>query len=192
MNKSLVNGFMSAALFMQLAGCATTNRTDGLPRQAVTVDPSVTQQVVQMNPCEREGIKLRPAFEVTRGEFRRREDAGEVGYFHAGHYIFAERSVLEKVAPLAGAVIGGALGSEVGHGGARVAATAGGALGGAVVGDMLAKREKLERLAAESGCEDYAEQHPPRRGEGPNPGVDSNTGRRGYDGYGYRRPYSWW
>ncbi len=179
MNKSLVNTALAVVFATQVAGCAT-NRTDFLPRQAVTVDPSVTNTAAVMTPCDREGIKLRPANEVTRSEYARRQASGEVGYFHAGYYMFAEKSIVEKWAPIAGAVIGGALGSQIGTGGVRIATTAAGAAGGAYGGAILAKREKLERLAAESGCEAFAEAHAPRSSGRPNPGVDEGRYGRGY------------
>jgi uncharacterized protein YcfJ len=138
-----------------LTGCAT-NRTDGLERQQVTVNNDVRTVNVQMNPCDREGIKLRPVHEVSHAEITQRFNSGESYYVANNHYLFAEKSLIERFGAPVAALAGGALASQIGSGGARIAATIAGAAAGGIVGDRFAEKAKLERLASENGCEAYA------------------------------------
>jgi len=184
--KSLFNKAAVVAAPLVLAtGCALQT----LPRQAVTVDDNVQYGQVVLNPCTRENIKLRAAYEVTRGELMRRERDGEDFYQYKGYYLFAQKGVVERWAPLAGAVAFGALGSTIGHGAVSLAAGVGGAFGGAAGGSALAENSRLARMAQESGCEGYVDTLAGSRARVPVPnrGLDEGS----YGG-GYRRSGSGW
>lgn len=138
-----------------VAGCASRGETS-LPRQEVTVSREVVNNKAVLDPCTREGIKARPIVEVGRGELVQRVNAGDSYYVAGNFYLFSERSVIEKYGALAGAVALGVLGSKLGSGSrAATAGAIGGAMVGGISGEALANREKLQRLASESGCEAY-------------------------------------
>lgn len=148
--------FMAAAL----GGCAVLgDRAVGLERQGVTVSPDVTNQPVVLNPCEREGIKARPATYVTHAEVAQRTRAGEVNYFYNGYYLFAKKSLVEQWAPLVGAVVVGGLTNGIGTAGVRVAATVAGAGAGGWAGEKLSDQAILERMAKEKGCEQWIDRN---------------------------------
>ena len=154
---TVTNLFSKASLgglALALGGCAAMgDRVTNLPRQAVTVDSSVTAAPVTLNACEREGIKARPARYMFHQEMAQRTRAGEVNYFYNGYYLFAKKSLTEQWAPLVGALVVGGLTHGIGNAGVRVAATAAGAGAGAWGGEKLSDQAILERMAKEKGCE---------------------------------------
>lgn len=157
----------------------------GLPRQSVTVDRYVQEVPVVLSACERENIKLRPAYEVTRGELMRRTQAGEEFYQYKGYYLFAEKGAVEKWAPLALTVAFGALGYKAGGSApvTRVMTTTAGAFGGAIAGGVLSESAKLARLSHEAGCEQWIDSQV-------GAGVRVPVPNRGLDeGWGGSRPY---